>query len=294
MNRKAFIFIILGAIFWGTISWYVKHLYALGFTAMEVVLIRALTSSIILIIMMLFFSRNELKLHKWTDLKYFIGTGVISIIFFNYSLFKAIELSTIPIASALLYTAPAFVIVLSIFLFQEQLTKHKLIALFITLIGIFFVVGLSPFEMSSITPIGILFGLGAGFGYALYSIFSKFALQKYSSLTITTYTFLIASLTLLPFFPSEKLPLLLQREVIFYGFGLGLLPTAVAYMIYTIGLQYTEASKASILTTVEPVVATLIGIFVFREPFSFMQMIGMICILGAVILIHRSTFRSTA
>lgn len=293
MNRKAFICIVLGAILWGTISWYVKNLYALGFTAMEVVLIRALTSSIILVVMMCFYSRKELKLHKWTDLKYFIGTGVISIIFFNYSLFKAMELSTIPIASALLYTAPAFVTILSLFLFQEKLTKHKLIALVITLIGICFVVGLSPFEISSVTPMSILFGLGAGFGYALYSIFSKFALQTYSSLTITTYTFLIASLTLLPFFSIEKLPLLLQKEVLFYGFGLGLFPTAVAYMIYTIGLQYTEASKASILTTIEPVVATLIGIFIFQEPFSFIQMVGMICILSAVILIHYSSTEKT-
>lgn len=286
MNR-AFIYIILGAALWGTIGWYVKNLYSYGFTPMEVVTLRAWSAAIILVIYLIIISPKKLKLKSIRDIKYFIGTGIFSIIFFNYCMFTAIELSTIPVATALLYTAPAFVTVLSFFLFKEALTRLKIIALLITLMGTALVVGLVPLNLETFQLTSILFGLGSGIGYALYSIFSKFALKKYSSLSITTYTFIVAAVTLLPFFPyQEKFHMLLEPTVLFYAFGLGFLPTAFAYIIYTHGLNNTEASKASILTTIEPVVATLIGIFIFHEAFSFIQMIGMACIIGAVILIQ--------
>ncbi|MUK90240.1 EamA family transporter [Ornithinibacillus sp. L9] len=287
--NKAFLFIILGAALWGTIGWYVKNLYALGFTPMEVVTLRAWSSAILLVSYLLIFSPKKLKLKTTSDLKYFVGTGILSIIFFNYCMFTAIELSTIPVATALLYTAPAFVTILSFFFFKEALTKTKVTALVITLIGTCFVVGLIPLNLQAIQLGSILFGLGSGIGYALYSIFSKFALKKYTSLSITTFTFIIASITLIPFFPyAEKFYLLADPTVLLYTFGLGFLPTAFAYIIYTYGLQQTEASKASILTTIEPVVATLIGIFIFKESFTLVQMVGMACIIGAVILIQLS------
>lgn len=285
--NKPILFIILGAALWGTIGWFVKHLYAFGFTPMEVVTLRVWSSAIILIIYMLSLSSSNLKLKHYSDVKYFIGTGVCSIIFFNYCMFTAIELSTIPIATSLLYTGPTFVTIISFFLFKEPFTRIKIIALFMTLLGTCLVVGLSPGNLNNLDFASILFGLGSGLGYALYSIFSKYSLQKYSSLQVTSFTFIVAAVTLLPFFPyQEKFSLLLDATALFYAIGLGILPTALAYILYTYGLQYTEASKASILSTIEPVVATLIGIFIFLETFTFVQMLGMGCIIGAVLIVQ--------
>ncbi|MBP2077931.1 DMT family transporter [Oceanobacillus polygoni] len=285
--NKPILFIILGAALWGTIGWFVKQLYAFGFTPMEVVTLRVWSSAIILIIYMFMRSPSNLKLKHYSDMKYFIGTGVCSIIFFNYCMFTAIELSTIPIATALLYTGPAFVMIISFFLFKEPFTQIKVIALFMTLLGTCFVVGLSPGNLNNLDFVSILFGLGSGLGYALYSIFSKFSLKKYSSLQVTSFTFIVAAVALLPFFPyQEKISLLFNGATLFYAVGLGLFPTALAYILYTNGLQYTEASKASILSTVEPVVATLIGIFIFLEPFTYLQMLGMGCIIGAVFIVQ--------
>lgn len=286
MNR-AFLLIILGAGLWGTIGWYVKHLYSFGFTPMEVVFLRAITSALLLFIYLLITSPKSLKLLQPTDIKYFLGTGILSIIFFNYCLFTTIELSTLPVATALLYTAPAFVTIISYFLFKEAFTKLKVVSLIFALIGTCLVVGIVPLNLKVLQMGTIVFGLGSAIGYALYSIFSKFALEKYSSLTITTYTFIIAAVALLPFFPyQEKIKLFLQPNVFLFSFGLGFLPTAFAYIIYTYGLNQTEASKASILTTIEPVVASIIGIFIFNETFTFIQMIGMAIIIGSVLLIQ--------
>src|SRR5699024_3995146 len=153
--------------------------------------------------------------------------------------------------------------------FKEPFSKAKVIALLITLIGTSLIVRLIPMNLAALEWNSLLFGLGSGIGYALYSIFSKFALEKYSSLVITTFTFVVAALVLVLFFPFiRKGHLLLDLGVLFFAVGLGFLPTVIAYIIYTYGLNLTEASNASILTTVEPVVATLIGIFVFSESFS--------------------------
>lgn len=284
MNR-AFLYIMIGASLWGTIGFYVKNLYAFGFSPMEVVTLRVAVTAIILFIFIIVVSPESLKLQHATDLKYFIGTGILSIIFFNFSLFKTINLASIPVATALLYTAPAFVILLSLILFKEPLSSNKFFSLLLTLLGTALVVGLIPLKLDNIPFITIFFGLCSGFGYALYSIFSKFALKKYNSLTITAFTFFVATIALLPFFPfQEKLPLLLNMKVLLLVIGLGLLPTTLAYLIYTVGLNQTEASKAAIISTIEPVVATLVGILIFSESFSVVQAAGMASIILAVIL----------
>src|SRR5690625_6169646 len=119
-------------------------------------------------------------------------------------MFKTIELSTLPVANALLYTAPAFVIILSVILFNESITKIKVITLIITIIVTTCVTGLLPLNWDTFHLPSLLFGLSSGLGYTLYSIFSKYALKKYTSMNITVYTFVFASIILGGFFPFKE------------------------------------------------------------------------------------------
>src|SRR5699024_12544442 len=105
---KAFIYIITGAALWGTIGFYVENLYAYGFTPMEVVTLRVSTAAMMLLIYMSIYAPKQLKLKKWTDISYFIGICVYSIIFFIYSMFNTIELVYISLSAALLYIYAAF------------------------------------------------------------------------------------------------------------------------------------------------------------------------------------------
>src|SRR5699024_2397981 len=107
-------------------------------------------------------------------------------------------------ATALLYTAPAFVAVSSFFLFKEPLTKLKITSILMTIIGTSFVAGIVTLDPDVLHVGSLLFGLGSGIGYELYSIFSKFALKKYTSLVITTFTFDVAGIVLIPFFPYKQ------------------------------------------------------------------------------------------
>lgn len=289
MHKLSFLMIIIGAALWGTIGVFVQGLYDLGFTPLEVVALRVIFAFLAIFLFVLWKDRPALKI-KLRHLHYFIGTGILSIVFFNWAYFTAIQEMNLSIAAVLLYTGPAFVTIMSRIFFKEKFTKQKVIALFMTFIGCIFVIGLFPLNLGQISLFGVLVGIGSGFGYALYTIFSKFALKHYSSMTITVYTFLLASIALLP--TTGLVPTANEwftTEALLISLGLGIVPTVVAYLLYTKGLEKVESSKASIMTTVEPVVAALIGVLVFKDVLSFWQVGGMIFIISAVLLINMGT-----
>lgn len=283
---KSVYFIASGAALWGIIALFVRALGDLGFTPMEIVALRVISAALFLFIIGMISYRNDMKLTKWSDIRYFIGTGIFSIAFFNFCYFTTMDQAGISIAVILLYTGPAFVTILSFIFLKEQLTKKKVIAVGTTIIGCTLITGFSG-GASQLTAIGFLIGLGSGFGYALYTIFGKFALRKYSSFTVTFFTFAVAAVALVPYTRLwEKMNLFLTMEVILLSLGLGLIPTVIAYILYTKGLEETEGSKAAIIATIEPVVACLIGVSIFGEVFGFAQAAGSLFIIGSVIAVN--------
>ena len=136
-----------------------------------------------------------------------------------------------------------------------------------------------------------LLGIGSGFGYSLYSIFGRFALRRYRSLTVTFYTicFAAAGSVLITLLSGEQpLPaLLFTGRGIFLTFGMAVLCCALPYLLYTEGLRWAEPGKAAILATVEPFVAALIGIFAFHEAVTPYKLLGMAAIFGAILILNR-------
>jgi DME family drug/metabolite transporter len=133
-----------------------------------------------------------------------------------------------------------------------------------------------------LTPVGLLAGLGAGLTYACYSIFGKTALRRYSPFTTVVYAlgvgavFLIAIARGLPAVPRAGVVPLLYLIV-----G----PTTAAYLLFITGLQWVEAGRASIIATLEPLVAGLGGALILHEPFGVSQWLGGALIIAGVILV---------
>ncbi len=290
MNKKmAGLSIAAGASLWGIIGLFVSNLYAIGFTPLQVVAVRAIAASIFLITYTLFKNPKAFKI-KGSDSKYFIGTGIISIVLFNWCMFVAIEETSISVAAILLYTAPAFVTIFARLLFKETLTIRKMLALAVTIVGCAFVVGVFPNFSGTISLFGLVVGVGSGFFYALYSIFGKLALEKYDSLTVTVYTFIFAAVAVTPFSGIwSALNLFADIKSWVYIVGLGFLSTMLAFILYTKGLQYVESSRASIIATIEPVVAAIIGFFIFQETLQMWQYVGIIMVIAAVIIVQEKS-----
>ena len=120
-------------------------------------------------------------------------------------------------------------------------------------------------------------------------VFGHYALAKYEPLTVTVWTFIIASLGLLPFCHfgmMASLAISVPYTGLLFAL-LGLMSTALPFGLYTTGLQHMEAGRASILASVEPLTSTVVGIAVFHEALTLTGAAGIVCILGAVILLAK-------
>lgn len=280
------ILITISAALWGVIAIFVRGLADIGLSPMEIVTIRVVTAAILLGLIGLVKYRSQMLI-RIKDIRLFIGTGILSIVFFNWCYFTAVGSMNLSLAVILLYTSPAFVAVLSFLFLKEKITRVKAASVIGTILGCVLIAGVGQSDSASLTAIGIFTGLGAGFGYALYSIFGKFALAKYSPFTVTFYTFLIAALTLFPVTGLwKKGTELLSGDILFYGVGLGLFPTVIAFLLYTKGLEKVETSQAAVIATVEPIVATILSVFLYKESFGLIQAIGSLIILLSVTIIN--------
>ena len=291
MERKQSIgplLIILAGIFWGSMGIFVRKLGTYGFTSVQIVAIRITLAALVFSIVLFIRDRSGFRI-TLRDLPLFLGLGFGSILFFTVCYFTAITIMPLSTAAILLYTSPIWIMLMSMLFFREKLNRIKLIALALAFAGCVLVSGISG---EGITLIGLLIGLGSGIGYGLYSILGTIALRRYSPYTVTTYTFLFAAAgswlvcgpadMISKFTAAADLPFLL-----FFCCLTALVTAVIPFLSYTLGLRTVEASRAGILATVEPMVATLIGILVFAEPLTLLSGLGILLILAAVVLLNR-------
>ena len=281
------ILIILAGCFWGSMGIFVRRLGTYGFSSIQIVSIRVTLAALLFALVLLIKDRAGFKV-LFRDLPLFLGLGFGSILFFTVCYFTAITMMPLSTAAILLYTSPVWIMLMSVLFFHEKLDRRKLMALVLAFAGCVMVSGISG---GGLTPIGLLVGLGSGIGYGLYSILGTIALRRYSPYTVTTYTFIFAAvgswIICRPVELFDKFTNTAHIGFLTVFCCLTALVTAVIpFLAYTCGLQNVEASKAGIIATIEPMVATLIGILVFSEPLTLISGLGILLILTAVVILN--------
>lgn len=285
MKKLAPFLVILAGCCWATLGVFVRHLNEIGLQSMQIVEIRAALTVIGMFGFLAIFRRDLLKV-KGKDLWCFAGGGVISVILFNFCYFQTIQRASLSTAAILLYTAPIFVLLLSVPLFGEKLTRKKLICLAMAFVGCALASGAAG--GMTLSPETLLFGLGSGFGYGLYSIFSRFALQRgYHPITITAYIFLFGAIGGIPLTDfGQVMTVASQPEHLLYLIAYTVVTTIIPYIAYTTGLRYVENGVAAVLACIEPVMATVFGIFFFFEMPSFTGWAGIVLVLAALVILN--------
>ncbi len=281
--------VALAAILWGMLVLFVKKFNQAGFTSMDIICIRAYGSVAFLFPITAVIRPKLLKV-RFKDLWCFVGTGVFSIVFFTYCYFRNLTVSSVAFSSILLYTSPVWVTLMSAVFFKEKITAMKIAAMTMALLGCVFVSGIVQ-GGTSVTLLGLLLGLGSGIGYGLYSIFSRFALDRgYHPLTISAYTFLLACIGVFPFVSIPSIVERLGTDVSLWLLALGMagLTGGLAYALYTLSLKYLEPGRAAVLATIEPVVSTMMGVLFFKESLSVLMIVGIVLVLAASVLIARA------
>jgi drug/metabolite transporter (DMT)-like permease len=280
--------IIMAGCFWGSMGIFVRKLSTFGFSPIQIVSIRLTIAALVFALLLFIKDRSGFRI-ALRDLPLFLGLGFGSILFFTVCYFSAITIMPLSTAAILLYTSPIWIMLMSVLFFREKLNRIKLIALALAFAGCVLVSGISG---EGLTLTGLLLGLGSGIGYGLYSILGTIALRKYSPYTVTTYTFLFAAAgSWLVCGPADLISKFAAADnltgLLFFCVLTGLVTAVIPFLAYTLGLRTVEASKAGILATIEPLVATLVGIIVFSEPVTLLSGLGIVMILIAVILLNR-------
>ena len=278
--------VLLAAALWGMIGLWNRKLMAGGLSPTDIVVVRNFGGMVLLCAVFALRDRTVFRVRR-AHWKYFFGTGVVSVVLFTVCYFTCQKLCSLAVASILLYTAPSFVVVLSAALHRTIVTGRKLAALGLTLEGCALVCGVFSGHLS-VTPVGILLGLGAGFFYALYSIFAPGALAYYDPMTVTVWTFLFAGTASLLLVPGSDtlLPALTRPDMWLTAAGLVVFSTVLPYLFYTKGLSRVEPGKAAIMASLEPVVAALVGAAVFGEPIGMAAAAGIACVLAGVVILR--------
>lgn len=286
--KKTFapVLIAIAGFCWGIIGVFSKQLASLGFSSIQITESRCLITAVSLAVYTTITDQSKLKIHI-KDIWLFIGTGIFSIAFFNICYFNAIETSDLSSAAILLYTAPFFVLIMSAVFFKEKLTAVKICALAIAFTGCALVVGIIG-SSGKITAEGLIYGVLSGLGYGLYSIFGRVALKKYHTLTVTAYTFIVASIGLLPFCGAAEAALLISENphILLFAAMLGIISTLVPFLCYTKGLSMIDAGTASIIAYLEPLVATACGMILFKEEINVIKITGIALILISIIILN--------
>lgn len=283
----SYILVVVAGVSWGLIGLFTKVIAGIGLSELDALAIKATITAIFFLIFTLIKDKSAFKLKKPSDVVYFIGTGLFSFAFFSLCYMKAINMTSAGVAVVLLYTAPAIIMVYSTFFLKEPFTRKKGVVLLMTLVGCALVAEVWKSD-SNITIEGLIVGLLAGFGYALYSIFGSMAVKRgYSPETITVYTFSFATIGLLLLVS----PMELVQEVSAKGawallIVFALLTTVLPFFCYTKGLVNLPPSVASVIATIEPVVGAILGILVLKESAGFGKLLGIVLIIGGVFLLN--------
>ncbi len=280
MHLRGYIYVLCAAALWALIGPLSKQAIALGVSPLEAAFWRSAIGWSC-------FATHALATRAWKlqrkDAPAVACFGLlgVSTLFGSYVL--SISMVGAALASVLLYTAPAWVAVLSCLMLGETMNPHKLAALVMTLAGVA-LVSLGPAITSgeglgAVNLTGIALGLLSGFSYATYYIFGKLYLGRYSTPTLFLYALPVGCLGLLPFLhfghksPQAWLVLALLAVTTTYG----------AYSVYYAGLRRLEATRVAIVATLEPVLAAGLAYLWWDERFDALGYAGSALILAAVL-----------
>ncbi len=287
MKDKAggYICILIASAFWACIGPVAKVAFAEGMNPLEVGFWRIVTGGIA-------FTAHALLRRQYRispkDLP-----GIIVFAFFCIAVFFSayqisVERGGAALACVLLYTAPAWVAVLSRLFLGEALTRIRILSIVFSILGAAAVAfGVDGDQQIIVSPLAVGCGVLAGFTYSMSYILGKKFLQNYSGATIFMYAVPFALVFLFPFV-SFSVP---SVKAIFAVVFLGLVSTYGAYCFYYLALANLDASRVAVVATVEPVLAAIMAFIWWSERFTFWGYAGGILILTGVLLTVTETSR---
>ncbi|GGJ50867.1 DMT family transporter [Deinococcus roseus] len=272
----AYFWLLTAAALWGLLGIFGKLAVQQGLAPLEVAFWRAVMAG------SLYFLHSRITRDlplKAADAAVTVLFGLLggSVFYGSYQL--AVNTGGVSLASVLLYTAPAFVAVMARVFLKEAFGLRNLILVFLTIVGVA-LISLGGGSKVQVTAQSLGWGLLAGFTYALYYLYGKLYFHKYNPISLYALALPVAAVGLYPFVEFHaKTPLA-------WGILLciGVFSTYFAYWAYGIALKRIPTVQASVIASLEPVIAAGLAALVFHEFLAPLALLGAALVLGAVVI----------
>jgi len=208
-------------------------------------------------------------------------TGVTLLYVFQ---FTGIKYTTASGSAVLINTNVIFIAILSFLFLREKISLMKGGGITLGFLGVALIVGDTSFLGTSME--GNLMIILSALCWAVYSILGKKLLEKYDTLTITTYVFVLGTLMFIPFM-KNGIPARISLTgwaVILY---LALLCSVFAYIAWYDALADAEASKVATFLNLIPLFAMLLSYFILKEKIGISLLTGAFFIITGIYLTQK-------
>lgn len=282
--RVAIALVLFAATLWGVGGLFVHRMIGAGLQAVEVAYYSNALAALVLFAGLLLFSPGRLRV-GWRSLPGLVSVGVVSGGIGTVCYANAVALTSVSLAALLLYTSPAWVVLLAWRFLGEPIGPRQGLAVAAAFAGCALLAQVYDPSALRASVTGILFGLGSGFTYALFSVLSKRVLEQHHPLSVNAYAFGAAALVLLPL-QSEPLPTGLGADVWpwLLAWVVGVL--LIALFAFNAGLRSLPASLVSLLVMWQLVVAVPLGVVLLGEPLGLLQALGALFVVASVAILR--------
>lgn len=275
--------VLAAASLWGSSGIFSVYLFREGMTPASVALLRPLVGLVFLLGLVAFRRPSALRPGA-RGLLFLGGVGGGLTAVFQLAYQMAIDQVGVPTTVALLYLAPALVVAVSGPLLGEWPTRRRVVLAAISVVGVWLtVLGARGVDVR-LGPEGIAWGITAGAGYAGYTLFGRHASRRYGSFATVLWSTAGAcaflALALPPMGLAPDLPPSMSAWLLLMAFGLCTI--ALASFLFYDALGRIEAGRASISSTLEPVVAALLAGWLVDQRLTASGWVGLLLVVAGV------------
>lgn len=294
VKRAGILFGIISGISYGTYGIFSSMLLAAGVTELSVVVLPALALTVFFGIKVLFKPR-VLRAIPWKYVVVMILQGFVIVNAMNYCYTQAYA-SGMPVGvvSIVAFCNVIVVMILSYFVFKYNFTVSKILAIVMALVGVSLVIGLFGDSAGVFTTMGLVWTALIPIFYGINVVMNTYFIVKECDtdaiLFVTQGGALIFMLVFMinPVAFCQNVFSSIGGSPIYWLAFLGfcLIPHALCYATMQESLKRVEPTIYQILMALDPVVALLLGIIIFAQAVTVLQIVGIVIVLAAVLYIN--------
>lgn len=279
---KAYSWLTFCVIVWGSNFVFGKILVQ-DFSPTMLTLLRLLF--IVLFLVGLSVYKKHFKRLDKKDLLPIIFLGVIGVFINQWSFFVGLQTADPTTSALILATTPILTSVIAAVFLKEKLTMRMLAGSIVAIMGIYFVVAKGDLSSLHIDK-GLIWIVVTMITFAIMIVMTRVLAQRLDPLTITLYSNVVGLMISIPFAFTLDSPLRISVNMSDWALliGTAVVVHGVAALIWNNNIRHVDASKASILSNLEPFVAMLMGLILLYKPITGAEILGSIFIVGGVVL----------